>query len=144
MDDTLAAERPVPRWYMAAAIASLLFMLVGVWGFFMDVTTDPHSLSPGQQALSLARPTWMKVAYGAAVWMGAAGAVLLLRRSRLAEPVLLVSLAATVLTFLPYAIVPEVRSAVSTSDVIAGVIVILVVALICGFARRARQRGWLQ
>ena len=50
-----------PRWYMAAAIASVLVMLVGVAGFVMDLV-DPQSLPADQRALELARPEWMKVA----------------------------------------------------------------------------------
>jgi hypothetical protein len=136
--------RPVAGWFWLAAIASLLFMLVGCAGFVMDVMTDPHTLDPAQRALFVARPTWMKGAYTIAVWSGLAGTVILLLRRRLAELVLLVSLAATVLTFLPYAIVPAVRAAVATSDVIAAIVVIALVALIYGFARKSRQRGWLR
>ena len=143
MDDTLAS-RPVPRWYIAAAIASLLFMLIGCAGFLMDVITDPRVLSPDQRALMLARPVWMKAAYAVAVWSGLAGAGLLLVRRALADPVLLLSLIATVLTFLPYALVPAVRDLVKTSDVVAAVVVVAIVGLIYFFAHRSRQRGWLR
>ena len=136
--------RPVPAWYWAAAIASALFMLVGCAGFVMDVMTDPNTLSPAQRALFVARPVWMKGAYTIAVWSGLAGAVLLLLRRRLAEPVLLVSLVATVFTFVPYAVVPAVRVAAATSDIVAAVVVIVLVALIYQFARTSRRRGWLR
>ena len=136
--------RPVPGWYWAAALASLLFMLVGCAGFVMDVMTDPNTLSPAQRALFIARPTWMKGAYTIAVWSGLAGAVLLLLRRRLAQAVLLVSLVATVLTFLPYAVVPGVRVAAATSDFVAAIVVIALVALIYAFARSSRRRGWLR
>ena len=110
--------RRVAGWYWVADIAALLFMAVGCAGFVMDVMTDPNTLDPAQKALFLARPTWMKAAYTIAVWSGLAGVVMLLFRRRLAEPLLFVSLAATVLTFLPYAIVPRVKAAVGTPDVI--------------------------
>ena len=136
--------RPVAGWYWVAGIAALLFMAVGCAGFVMDVMTDPNTLDPAQKALFLARPTWMKAAYTIAVWSGLAGVVMLLFRRRLAEPLLFVSLAATVLTFLPYADVPRVKAAVGTPDVIAAVVVITLVALTCLLARTARQRGWLR
>jgi hypothetical protein len=136
--------RPLAGWYWAAAVASALFMLVGCAGFVMDVMTDPHTLDPAQRALFVARPVWMKLAYTVAVWSGLAGAVLLLLRRKLAEPVLLVSLVATVLTFVPYAAVPAVRAAVASSDVSAAVVVIALVLLIYLFARTSRRRGWLR
>jgi hypothetical protein len=135
--------RPVRGWYWIAAVVALLFMAVGCAGFVMDVMTDPNTLDPAQRALFVARPTWMKAAYTVAVWSGLAGVLILLLRRRLAEPVLLVSLVATILTFLPYAVVPAVRAAVSTADVVAAVVVIILVALTYLFARDARQRGWL-
>lgn len=133
-----------PRWYMAAAIASVLFMLVGVAGFVMDLATDPRSLPADQQALEIARPLWMKLVYALAVWTGLAGSLLVVFRRRLAEPLLMISLVTTVLTFVPYAVVPAVRQAIGRSDVIAAVIVMGLVTLIYAFARRARRRGWLQ
>ncbi|MGZ2412718.1 hypothetical protein ACUXST_002147 [Sphingomonas sp. F9_3S_D5_B_2] len=143
MEDAYAS-RAVPRWFLAAAIASLLFMLVGVAGYVMDLVMDPQSLGAQQQELMAARPIWMKGAYAVAVWSGLAGAVLLLMRNRLAEPVLLLSLVGTVFTFIPYALVPAVRDAVSSADIIAGVVVTAIVALIYAFARRACGQGWLR
>ena len=133
-----------PRWYMAAAIAAVLFMAVGVAGFVMDLVNDPQSLPADQRVLELARPMWKKVAYAVAVWTGLIGSLLLLVRKRPAEPILLISLVATVLTFVPYAVVPDVRAAIGQTDIIAAVVVVVLVALIYLFSRRAKQRGWLQ
>jgi hypothetical protein len=138
------AEQPIARWFWVAAVASLLFMLVGVGGFVLDVTTDPNSLPIDQQALIKARPIWMVVAYAVATWVGLAGAVLILLRRKLAEPVLLVSLIATAATFLPYAIVPQMRDLITTNDIAAALIVLAIVWTIYWFARHSRMRGWLR
>jgi hypothetical protein len=134
----------VPGWFWGAAIASILFMAIGVAGFFMDVGTDPHTLAPAQRELFIARPVWMKLAYMIAVWSGLIGALILVFRRRIAVPILLLSLIATILTFLPYAVVPRVRAAVGQNDVIAAIVVLVFVALIYVFARTSRQRGWLR
>jgi hypothetical protein len=140
----LIETRKVPGWYWAAAIASVLFMAIGCAGFIMDVMTDPNTLDRAQRTLFFARPVWMKLAYMLAVWSGLLGALILLIRFRLAEIVLLISLVATIFTFLPYAVVPAVRAAVSRNDVIAAVVVIALVALIYVFARSSRRKGWLR
>ena len=93
MDERFKPQ-PLARWYTAAAIASVLFMLVAVGGYVLDVTADPSSIPIDRQALVEARPVWMVAAYAMAVWVGLAGAVLLVLRRKLAEPLLLVSLIA--------------------------------------------------
>jgi hypothetical protein len=143
MDERYAVQ-PIARWFWIAAVASLLFMLVGVAGFVLDLTTDPNSLPIDQQALVKARPMWMVAAYAVATWTGLAGAGLLLLRRKLAEPVLLVSLAATALTFLPYAAVPAMRDIITTNDIAAAIIVLMIVWTIYWFARHSRMRGWLR
>jgi hypothetical protein len=142
MDDQYAPQ-PVARWFKFAAIASILFMLIGCAGYLMDVTSDPASLPLDQRALMEARPTWQVAAYAIAVWVGLAGAVLLFMRRKLAEPLLLVSLVACVFTFLPYFVVPAVRDLVSTGEIAFGLIIIAITWTIFCFARHSRQRDWL-
>jgi hypothetical protein len=143
MDDRYGPQ-PVARWYFIAAIASLLFMMIGCAGFVLDVASDPGSLPLDQRTLVMARPVWSVVAYGTAVWVGLAGTILLLMKRRLAEPLLLASLIAAVLTFLPYAIVPAVRDNLSTGDIAAALVVLAITWTIYWFARHSRQRGWLR
>ena len=138
------APRPVAGWYMIGAIASVIFMAIGCAGYLMDVTTDPQKLPLDERTLALARPIWMTAAYAIAVWVGLAGAVMLVLRRKLAEPLILVSLIATAVTFLPYAIVPQVRDNVTTGEIAAAVIVLAIVWTIYWFARHSRQRGWLR
>lgn len=143
MDDRYAPQ-PLARWYMIAAAASALFMIIGCAGFLMDVTADPRTLPLDQRVLVEARPVWMVWAYGIAVWTGLAGSLLLVLRRTLAVSLLLLSLVATVMTFLPYAIVPAVRDNVSTNDIAVALVVLAVVWTIYWFARHSRQRGWLR
>ena len=49
MDDHYS-RRPIARWYTAAAVISLLFMLIGCAGYLLEVTTDPASLPIDQRA----------------------------------------------------------------------------------------------
>jgi hypothetical protein len=143
MDDAYT-PRPIARWFTAAAIASLLFMLVGCIGYLMDVTTAPADIPVDRRAVYDARPGWQVGAYALAVWIGLAGAILLLMRKKLAEPLLLVSLLAAIVTFLPYAIVPGVRDNISTGDIVAALIVLALTWTVFWFARHSRQRGWLK
>ena len=138
------APQPIARWYMIGAVASLLFMLIGCAGFVVELTSNPASLPLDQRTLVMARPAWSVAAYGVAVWIGLAGTVLLLLRRKLAEPLLLVSLAAAVVTFLPYAIVPGVRDNITTNDIAFAIAIVAITWTIYWFARHSRQRGWLK
>jgi hypothetical protein len=142
--DELYGPRPVARWYWIAAVASVLFMAVGCWGYVMDVTTDPTTLPLDQRNLVLARPVWQVAAYAIAVWVGLIGALLLLVRRKLAVPLLLVSLIGAVVTFLPYATVPAIRDNITTNDIGFASAIILITGTIWSFARHSRQRGWLR
>ena len=137
------SPRPLAKWFWAAAAGSLLFMMIGCGGYLVDVMTVPEDIPLERRALYAARPWWQVAAYATAVWVGLAGAVLLLMRRKLAEPVLLLSLVAAVLTFLPYAVVPAVRDNLTTGDIAAAIIVLAITWTIYGFARHSRQRGWL-
>lgn len=143
IDDDAFSPRPLARWFWAAAAASLLFMIIGCGGYLIDVTTADADIPLDRRTLYAARPWWQMAAYGTAVWVGLAGAALLLVRRRLAEPLLLVSLVAAVLTFLPYLAVPGVRDNLTTGDIAGAIIVLAVTWTIYMFARHSRQRGWI-
>jgi len=144
MSEDRYTKRPVASWYMAAAIASLLFMLVAVGGYLVDVTTEPADLPLDQRVVAEARPMWAMAAYAIAVWIGFAGALMLVVKRKLAQPLLLVSLAAAVVTFLPYAIVPGVRDVITTNDIAVAIAVLVITWTIFWFARHSAQRGWLR
>ena len=137
-------RQPTPRWYWVAAVGSLLFMAVGCWGYVLEVTTDPSLLPIDERNLARARPIWQVGAYAMAVWVGLLGAALLLVRRRAAEPLLLVSLVAAFFTFIPYATVPAIRDNITTNDIAAAVIVLLITGSIWSFARHSKQQGWLR
>lgn len=144
MTEQRYSPRPLARWYMVAAITSVLFMLIGCAGYLLTVTVDPAALPIDQRAVVEAQPIWMMAAYAIAVWVGLAGTVLLVLRRKLAEPLLLVSLIAAIFTFLPHAVVPAVRDHTTTNDIAVALVVLAITWTIFWFARHSRQRGWLR
>src|SRR5690606_42050590 len=65
IDMTLPPARP-PWWYWAATVIALLWTLLGVVAWTMDLMLDPAALaemSPAQQQLYAARPQWVFVLY---------------------------------------------------------------------------------
>ena len=79
MDDEFA-PRPVANWYMPAAVAALLFMALGCIMHLMHIFADPAAMPLDQRAAYEAEPTWVTAAFALAVWVGAAGALMLVLR----------------------------------------------------------------
>lgn len=143
MDD-LYARRPVARWYMIAAIASLLFMSFGCVALFMHVTTNPAKLPLDQRELFLAEPQWVLAASAFGFVAGALGALLLVLRNKAAERALLVSLLGIFVWVAGMFVTPGFRDLLSTGQIAVLLVVVAVTWTIYGFARHSRQRGWLR
>ena len=142
MDDRYAPQ-PVARWYMLAAIASLLFMTLGCVALFVHVTADPAKLPLDQRALFQAEPQWVLTASAFAFVAGALGALLLLLRNKAAERALLASLIAMLVWLGGMFATPAFRDLLGTTQIAVVLIVVAVTWTIFWFARHSRQRGWL-
>lgn len=144
MTDDRFTPRAVAAWYMPAAIASLLFMLLGCATYVMQVTADPASLPLDQRAAYEAQPLWVTAAYAVAVWVGLIGAALLVLRRKLAQPLLLASLLAVLVWLGGLILAPELRETISANDLAVALIVAAITWTIFWFARHSAQRGWLR
>ena len=144
MDQEISEKPAIPAWFWAMAVLALLFEAFGCFMYVSQVSADHAALPLDQRAMWDATPAWMTAAYAIAVWVGLAGAVLLLLRHRLALPLLLVSLVAVVIQFSVLFLVPQLRQTVPESALIAPIALILCCYLIFQFARLARRRGWLR
>ena len=143
MDDRFT-PRPVARWFTLAALGSLLFMLLGCAVYAMHIYTDPATLPLDQRAMFEAEPAWVTTALGVASGIGAVGAMMLLMRRKGAISLLLISLVAVLVWFAGLLAAPRLRDVLSTTDIAAGVIVLVLTWTIYWFARHSRQRGWLR
>lgn len=132
------------RWFGAAAIAALLWEIFGCAMYVLHVTTEQADLRAEQAAMWTASPVWSIAAYAIAVWVGLAGAVMLVMRRRLAEPLLLVSLIAALVQFSSLLLVPQVREVTPAGAWIMPAFIILVCAAIWLFARHSKRHGWLR
>lgn len=142
--DERYAPQPLAPWFKPAAIATTVWMMLGCAAYLMDVTTDPATLPLDQRAMMEGAPIWYKAAYGTAVWVGLAGAVLLLLRRRLAEPLLLVSLIAAAVMVSAFFLVPAFRDNLSSDQLLLPIVVVLLGWTIYWFANHSRRRGWLR
>lgn len=135
-----------PKWYMPAAIAALLWNLLGCYAYLSDVTLTPEDIakmSAAQQAMYAARPAWAVAVFAIAVWGGALGSLGLVLRKRWAQPVLIASLVAVILQEVAlFAIAGAATQAGAAVFVLQGLVVVIAIVLVL-LGRKAIARGWI-
>lgn len=125
---------------------ALLWNLVGVAMFWLQVTLSPASLAAlpeAQRAVHAATPGWVNVAFGLAVATGVIGAMGLLRRRAWAVPAFGVSLLALLVQLVgAYAVTPAWASS-GAAGLVLPVLLVVIAAALWRYAARARRAGAL-
>lgn len=142
MDDRFRRQ-PVARWYIVAAIVSLLLMLLPLAGAVIHLTTDPATLPLDERAQYEAEPAWMVVAFGLTGLAGTVAALMLIVRRRAAQPLLALALVAIVVWFAGLFLNSQLRELLGTGQIAVAIGAVAIVWTIFWFARHSNQRGWL-
>lgn len=136
----------LPKRYWIIAVLALLWNLLGLAMFAMQVTMSPEALAAmpaAQREIAAATPTWVNVAFALAVVGGVLGAVGLLMRRRWAVAMFVVSLVALVVQVLGiYLATPAWAAAGAASLGMPALLIVIAVALLA-YARHAAGRHWL-
>jgi len=93
MNELLATPRP--GWFTAVAIVALIWNLLGLAAFVMQLMMTPEmiaALPAAEQDLYKTLPLWALAAFGAAVIGGWLGSLMLVLKRAWAVPLLLISL----------------------------------------------------
>jgi hypothetical protein len=146
MDTTSATNKP-PTWYWVVSGLAVLWMLFGVMAWVMDLLTDEAGLaelSEAQRQLYGARPQWLFVVYGVAIFSGLAGAIGLLLRKSWASTLLGLSLAAIIVQFgYTFFGMRAVQVLGAAAAIPFPLVIFLIGAALVWFARRSRKVGWI-
>ena len=140
----VAASRPFGFWIIA--VLALLWNLLGMAIFFMQINMSPEALAamPAEQrALYQSTPTWVNGAFAVAVFCGALGSAMLLMKKRLALPLLALSLLGVVVQMgYTYLMTPAFH-VYGASGTILPALLVLIALFLVWFARRSLARGWI-
>jgi hypothetical protein len=146
METTTAASKP-PTWYWVVSGLAVLWMLFGVMAWVMDLMTDEAGLaklSEAQRQLYAARPQWLFVVYGVAIFSGLAGAIGLLLRKSWASMLFGVSLAAIIVQFgYTFLGMHAVQVLGAAAAIPFPLVIFLIGVALLWFARRSRKLGWV-
>ena len=135
-----------PKWFMVVAAVLLVWNLVGVMAYIMQVTMSPEvfaELPEAQRQLYENTPTWATAAFAIAVNGGALGCVLLLLKRNLAGLFLQLSLAGVLVQMFHSFFMSNSFEVFGPDGMIMPVMVVVIAIYLVWLAARARNRGWL-
>ena len=127
-------------------VLALLWNLLGLVMFVMQVTTSPETLAAmpaAQRAVVEATPPWLDAVFGVAVATGVLGALGLLLRRRWAVAMFVLSLAAVLVQVLGGYLVTPAWAASGPAGLVLPALLVAVAIALLGYARTTARRGWL-
>ena len=137
----------LPKSFWIIATIALLWNLLGLAMFAMQVTMSPESLAalPSEQRqVYEATPMWINAAFGVAVVAGVLGAIALLMRRRWAAMLFAISLVALVVQILGAFLVTPAWAAYGAAGLVMPLLLLAISAALWSYARKAAARGWLR
>jgi hypothetical protein len=148
MNAPVESPRPVPAWFWIVAVVALLWNLVGVAMFAMQMSMGPDDLAAleeGQRAMFESTPVWVWAAYGVAVVSGTLASIALLVRRRFAVTLFWISLIAVIVQFAWIAFLSGAMESMGTLEALGlPLFIVAVAALLVWFSGRSAARGWLR
>ena len=134
-----------PRWFMIVAVVLLVWNLLGVMAYIMQVMMSPETLAAlpqEQRQLYENTPVWATAAFAVAVNFGALGCVLLLLRKNLAGLFLQLSLAGVLVQMFHSFFMSKSFEVFGPGGVVMPVMVIVIAIYLVVLAAKAKMRRW--
>jgi hypothetical protein len=137
---------PMPRWAIAVSVLLLLWALIGVWSFYNEVTLSPEAaaaMPPEQRAMWEMMPGWLWADFAIAVFSAFAGAIALLMKRAIAEPLYLLSLIAVVIQFGYVFLVMPVLETIGVAAIPFPAVIFIVAVISYWLARNWKAKDWI-
>lgn len=135
-----------PGWFMPVAIILLIWDLIGVAAFGMDLMmTDEMiaSLPPEQQEMYLNTPGWIKIPYGIATIGAAIGCIGLLMKKAWSKLLFIISLIAVVVQFGYTFLGMEALTVVGPTALIMPLFIFIIGAYQIWLTNKGSKENWL-
>lgn len=135
-----------PVWYWVVAVLAFLWMLFGVFAWFMDflmTETVTETMSEAQLQVYEARPQWLFIVYAIAIFSGLLGAVALLLRKSWATLMFTISLIAVVVQFGYTFTAMNALELLGPSALVFPFVIFAIGVFLLWFSMHTRKRGWI-
>ena len=136
---------PAPKWFMIVAALLLVWNLMGVAAYVMQVTMSPEvlaALPQAQREIYANTPERATAAFAIAVNGGALGCLLLLLKRNLAGLVLQLSLAGVLVQMFYAFFMSHSFEVFGPGAAVMPVMVLIIAIYLVTLALKARKNGW--
>lgn len=136
---------PAPKWFIAFAILALVWNLLGVMAFYMQVNTTPDTIATmpeAEQALYNNYPGWALIAFACAVFGGVLGSLLLVLKKNLAGPLLLISLIGVLVQVGHTVFVAKAYEVYGPGSLVMPIMLVVIAAYLVMLAGKAKKNSW--
>jgi hypothetical protein len=136
----------VPRWYWVIAAVALLWNLMGLAAFAIEMFAQEaamRAMPEVQKAWVRSIPSWIYFIYAVAVLTGVAGSIGLFLRKSWTTLMFGICLVAVLIQMIYTMIIAGGLRIAGASGAITPALVIIIAAALLWFSRFARSRGWI-
>ncbi len=135
-----------PTYFWIVSGVFLLWNLMGVMAFVMQITMSPETLATlpeGERALYESTPAWANAAFGLAVFAGTLGSLFLLLRKAWALPALVASLVGIAVQLFHAFALSDALQVLGPGGLVMPILVTVGGVGLLFFARSAQSRRWI-
>ena len=133
-----------PKWYMWVAVAGLVWNLLGVVAFLIQLTMDLSELPEAQRAFHEGTPTWATASFALAVFSGVLGCIGLLMRKTWALLMFILCLIGILLQNLQSLVLSNGLEVFGWTGSILAILTLSICLLLIWFSRYSKAQGWLE
>lgn len=142
---TKSVKNEAPVWFLIVAGVLLVWNLLGVMAYIMQVTMTPEALAAlpeAQRQLYETTPAWATAAFAVAVNGGALGCLLLLLRKNLAGILLQLSLLAVLVQMFHAFFMSKSFEVFGPGSMVMPIMVIIIAIYLVMLAAKAKTNRW--
>jgi len=135
-----------PKWFVTVGIVALVWNLLGVAAYVMQVSMSPETLAAlpeAERALYETTPAWATAAFALAVNVGALGCLLLVLKKSWAFPLLVLSLVSVLVQMFHAFFISNSFEVFGPGGTIMPLLVVIVAVYLVLLAKSAKAKGWL-
>jgi hypothetical protein len=141
MPETVA----IPSWFKAVAITALIWNLLGVLAFALQMMITPEILAglpAAERELYVNIPLWVTISFAVAVFSGSFGSLFLLLKKPLATPLLILSLIGVFVQNFHSFFMSNALEVNGPVGIIMPAVVILFGIYLIILSKKAQSHGW--
>ncbi len=138
---------PLPKWFTIAAVLALIWNLIGVMAFVMQMqmTTEMIAKLPeAEQAFYTNIPLWATIAFAFAVFGGAFGALALLMKKAIAQLFFIISLVGVIVQMFHAFVISDSFEVFGSGGAIMPTMVVVIALILVRFSAKAKDNVWIR